>query len=443
MNSDSIIMDEKENWLGVKYVRERYNYERFRSIRQKFVLENRKKFEDIDFQSNSQFVEVVEKMKTILNELNTNQKLRPNTSREAKTLLANLRNLSKQDQRLFTAILENEVFLIFHRFILENKQCSLDLKHDTLWNVAIASNFKLSKEKAEYLASSVLCLTGKLTELHKMDQVVFLEKMLFALTNFLLDHSSVGELLQNDKLLQKHARVLLDEHSSYHISLGLWFIRNLLKITKNAFEESLADYSIQNSIFIALKNYSDDKDLLFEIIWTLTHVSEIDVQYEALSPELLMIVMDLTKHNEEFLLIPILSILGNAFTSLSEQSIKNIIYTSEFSNVLQTSLLSNNFMIKREGLFLLSNMAAKSGESAGFIIQNENFVEFLKDILKKQDPHVYKEALYIVFNLCYTSSQYYSDSSVKDIFLPLIKSSANSVYIDEEIRNLHNQICNL
>lgn len=442
MNSDSIIMDEKENWLGVKYVRERYNYERFRSIRQKFVLENRKKFENIDFQSNSQFMEIVEKMKTILNELNTNQKLRSNTSREAKALLANLRNLSKQDQRLFTALLETDVFMMFHRFILENKHCSLDLKHDTLWNVAIASNFKLCKEKAEYLASSVLCLTGKLAELHKMDQVVFLEKMLFALTNFLLDHSSVGELLQNDKLLQKHARVLLDEHSSYHISLGLWFIRNLLKITKNAFEESLADYSIQNSILIALKNYSDDKDLLFEIIWTLTHVSEMDVQYETLSSELLMIVMELTKQNEEFLLIPILSILGNAFTSLSDEGIKNLINTTEFSNVLQASLLSSNFMVKREGLFLLSNMAGKSGESAGFIVQNENLMEFLKDILKKQEPHMYKEALYIVFNLCYTSSQFYSSSPIKDIFIPLIKTS-NSLYIDEEIKNLQNQICNL
>jgi len=438
-------MDEKENWLGVKYVRERYNYERFRSIRQKFVLENRKKFENIDLQNNSQFVEVIEKMKSLMNELNTNQKLKSCTSRETKGLLLALRNLSKQDQRLFTAILENEVFLVFHRYVLEHERCSLDLKHDTLWNIAIASNFKLSKEKAEYLASSVLCLTGKLGELHKMDQVVFLEKMLFALTNFLLDHSSVGALLQNDKVLQKHARVLLDEHSSYHISLGLWFIRNLLKITKSAFEECLIDYSIQNSIFIALKNYSDDKDLLFEIIWTLTQVSEMDVQYQILNSDLLMAVLEITKEDEEFMLTPILSILGNAFTSLSEESIKSIIYTAEFSNVLQKSLLSNNFMVKRECLFLLSNMAAKSGESAGFILQKEDLVEFLKDLLKKEEPHMYKEALYIIFNLCYTSSQYCSNGlqpSIKDIFLPFIKVS-NGSFIDEEIRNLHNQICNL
>jgi len=420
MNSQNNFAEEKENWLGIKYVREKYLCERFKSLRNKFVTENRKKMESVVFQNTNQFIEIVNKQNHLIQELNHIQKLRSSQNKEIKLFFIFLRNLSKEDQKLFSVLIENDSFILLHKIVLEEKNCSYELKHEALWNIAIASNFKLPQDKVKILAGAVSSLSNKLSEFQKMDQIVFLEKMLFALTNFIIDHPSINEVLKYQINLQKFATCLLDENNSDHISLSLWFMRNLLKNTKTSFQGPLETNSIQNSILTILKNYQHDNSLLFETFWTLTHISEIPVNFEIIKQDLLLMVLQVAINKEEFVLLPTLSIIANSLHSLSDESLKNVIDSIDFNKLLQITLSSSNFLIKREALFLLSNMAAKTKESAYFIIQKNDLMCFLTDILKNKEPFLYKEALYIIYNLCFVEDNYYFaylNSVIDEIYL--------------------------
>jgi len=441
MNSQSYFAEDKENWLGIKYVREKYLCERFKSLREKFVTESRKKLENLEFQNNTHFLEIVNKQNEYIEEINSQQKLKGSLNKEIKLLLVFLRNLSKQDQKLFSILIENDSFIIFHKNILEYRHCSNELKHEALWNVSIASNFKLPKEKAEILTVAVCSLTNKLLEFQKMDQIVFLEKMLYSLTNFLIDHPSLCEFLNYQTTLQKFATCLLDEHNSDHISLGLWFIRNLLKNTKQVFEESLIAYSLQNSISTILKTHFEDNSLLFEVFWTLTYISEMQANFEIIKKDLLLMILQIALNKEEFVLLPTLTILANSFVSLSDESLKDITNSQDFICLLQTTLSSSNFLVKREAIFLLSNMAAKTKESASFIIQNNNLIDLLADILKNKEPFLYKEALYVFYNLCFIEGNYYY-SCLKPIIEQFFLLSSNlieeKIYDEEVVMLLEN-----
>lgn len=438
MNTESNSIEDKENWFGIKVIREKYSFERFRSLREKYVTENRKKIECLSFHNNLQFIELVEKQNALINELNQNEKLRASQNKEAKQLLILLRNLAKQDQKLFTSLIDHDSFLYLHKYILEHKNCSLELKHEALWNIAITSNFKLTEEKTAFLLIPVVSVINLLGELQRVDQTVFLEKILFSLTNFLIDYPSIGETLKNATLLQRFTSYLLSEHDPSHIGLALWFIRILLKTVKIAFEESLANYSIQTSLIAALKNYAIDKSLLYEILWTITAISEMNTTFDIIGFDLIMAVLANTVYNEETMVLPVLSILGNAFTSFTEDTIIKLIQQDSFTNLLQQSMLSTNFMVKREGLFLLSNMAAKSRESASYILQKADLVEFIFKIVETQEAYVYKEALYVIFNLCFSFEGFFYHS-LRPKLESTLKGSNKECCFDEEIIMLENK----
>src|SRR4051794_15685663 len=112
MNSEKI--EDKENWSEVKIIREKYSFERFKLLRNKYVTENRKKIETLDFQNNPQFIELIQRQETLFGVLIYDQKLRVNQHKDIKQLLRDLRILSKQDERFFTALIDHNSFLLLH-----------------------------------------------------------------------------------------------------------------------------------------------------------------------------------------------------------------------------------------------------------------------------------------------------------------------------------------
>ncbi len=436
MNSEYSLNEDKENWLGLKFYREKYVCERYKSLREKFVNENRKKLETLCFQNTSQFLELVQKENTLLDLVNYNQKLKAFQNKEVKSFLANLRILSKQDQNLFKLLIDNESFIYFHKNILENKNCSAELQHDALWNVSIASNFNISQEKCELLTISISSLTNKLESFSKLDQIVFLEKMLFSLTNFMIDHPEICEILKSQHTLQHFAVSLLSEHNSDIMSLSLWFIRNLVKNSKTVFEAELTDYSLQNYLFSILKNNLSDLSLLFEVLWTIVHLTDINTNYPILKEDLVMMIIQIALNQGEFALLPALSILGNVFTSFEEESLIAIIKTCEFYNLIQTSLLSPKSLIQRECLFLLSNLAGKSNLSATFITQKPELMSYIAAIIKNKEVFLYKEALFIFCNLCHTSDQ----ETIRVLSQSFLATNATFMITDEELNMLIKKI---
>ena len=444
MNFENALLGDTENYFGVKFIREKYSHERMRTLRNKFVGEARKKIENFGFQNNPIYIDIIQKLQLCFSTLGMNEKLKTNQNKEIKQLLIYIQGLCKKDEKLFTFLTENDSFLSLHKCILEHRYCSLELKHEALWNVAIASNYKLTQERTDFLVVPVVYITSELFQLPRVDQLIFLEKILYCLTNFLIDHPCLTERLKGENSLHKLSSSMLSEHNSDHISLALWFTRILLKSSKTTFQESLADYSIQHSIMIALNKYSNDSQLLFELLWTLTHISEVQTDYEIIGFDLISGLIDIASCSDEKIVLPILSIIGNAFTSLKNETIQAILEKESFTNLLQVALLSKNIIIKREGIFLISNMAAKSAQSAFFIVQRNDLMEFLINIIKYQEAYVLKDALYAAYNLCFVCSNMYPDlkNTMNQVFYS-IKEAGGFKNFDQEIGMLQDKFCEL
>ena len=407
MNLENSANDDKDQLLTLKALRIQYQAEKNRNLRLKEIEEKRNKIEQISLFQNKANIELTQKLEALYKELSYVEKLRSSQNREIKQFLSEIRKISLSDQKLFIWIVESTILSLLLRLIIETKTFPFDLKHEALWIIAITSNLKVNPDKAYQFMKALIILAGDIYQLTKSNQIFFLQKIIASITNFIIEKNDLVSLIQNDRALQRAVLVLIEDHDVKNVTLSLWFIRITLKAGKIGFEEILSDGSLQHAFINTLKKYANEKDIVTELVWTLAHLSQIPCEYEILGNELIFLVMQVAVHYDEGILIPCLTVLGNSLTAMGSEGVLLFLQRTELNDILKIGLVSNNFVVKRETLFLLSNLAANSEVSAEFILQKKDLVEFLIQIIINNEPYVYKEALYILSNLASISESKY------------------------------------
>jgi hypothetical protein len=445
MNLENTITQERENLLSTKNFRSIYQAEKNRNTRQKDIEEKRNKIEQMSLFHNKANAELMQRLEFTYKEISHSEKLKSSQNREIKALLSEIRKILGHDQKFFIWIAESNYLGPLIRVILETKSFPFDLKHEALWIVAISSTLKINADRAYQFMKSLVVLSEDIHQLSKSNQLIFLQKIVSSLTNFIIEKAELVTLVLSEKALQRTILLLLDDLDSKNVTLGLWFIRIVLKAGKSAFEDVLFEGLLQQSFINNLKKYAHEKDIITEILWTLAHISQINFEYEAIGIDLIVLVMEIAVYYDDSILLPSLTVLGNAFVSLQFSNISAILNRGELNSILEVGLTSNNFIIKRETMFLLSNMAAKSELSAEFILGKNDLVQFLFEVISNNEPYIFREGLHVIANLATISSSKYL-GYFQENYSQLVSKTQNALAIhqsSEEIQELQKKLIGL
>lgn len=430
---ESELPNEDNDFLSnIKTKRSIFQFEMSKKKRDAGISEKRARNFLNNILENDEIKAIIDSMHVFLSELQDNTKLKSTQHKFGKGIMVKLRKLYKENSAIFKEIVEANVFLSIASILLGSENYTTDIKHEVLWIISLASSCSLKIECAlsfiQAVVSSINYLNPNLPKTH---QLIFYQKIAYIITNLIIENATLLSHFPENHQIQLLIIVLIDSTDLENMLIGLWLLRNLAIKRFSGMPDVLSNFSIQNSLLSIIKSNTQNKNILQETIWTIAYLTQINYDYEILSFEFLEILLDCGIYFPEFIL-PCITIMGNSIQFLQESTIKKFLNNLKLQDFVKLSLGSNNFLIKREILFMISNLCGRSEEISENLIQKEDLLSDLLDISIKKESYLYREAIIIISMICnseklhnleYLSSKYYEKISMLKLSLEDQKNS--------------------
>lgn len=229
---------------------------------------------------------------------------------------------------------------------------------------------------------------------------ILIERTISAMGNFLCDKGHCEIVFRNG--LPKIIFKLLSRNDPYLLNGLFWMVSNFIR-SCDCYEmiECFTMIDFQKTYLNLLNKFESNSLVIAELIWMMALLSQIcndNINERFFENNMLnrLITILGNKNTQIKIIIPILTIFSNITPILGDNCFL-LIQNDAIQNLIELGLNSNIYALKREVIFLLSNLVLNKNTSL-FICKYNNFVNMLVDIFEEILHSGYLDNIF--FDLC-------------------------------------------
>ena len=221
---------------------------------------------------------------------------------------------------------------------------------------------------------------------------------IWLIANLIGDSSKIRDTFIVQKIFDKILTILASTNYDKYIEVCTWAISNFFRVKPIPnYEMSYKAFKI---IARAIMIYeTTNVEFIIDACFILSILTKNYKEFikEILDIDLLPYIIKFLEINNNAIIISCLRIVGNIASEDNAIQTQKL-FDLNILNKLKFTLFNESIGIRKESVFIISNLAAGTQNQIEFLIE-QNFFEILKKIVKIDVPKVKKEAIYAIANL--------------------------------------------
>ena len=308
--------------------------------------------------------------------------------REIKKLLQLCRdvimdNLMKNCILLNNNKIMNEYLDLLGEMLKEMKENISDLAFEVVFSFSAVSCFDIYV--GNHMIGLIVFLENQMKNTNIYNANILIEKTISAMGNFLCEKGHCEVAFKNG--LPKIVLKLMGRNDPFLLNGLFWMISNFIR-SCDCYEmiECFTMVEFQKTYLNILNKYENNNLVIAELIWMMAVLSQIcsdNINQAFFETSLLnrLIAILGNKNAQIKIIIPILTIFSNIAPILGNNCFL-LIQNEVIQSLIEKGLNSNIYALKREVIFLLSNLVLNKNTGL-FICKYNNFVNLLVDLFEE------------------------------------------------------------
>ncbi|OMJ81562.1 hypothetical protein SteCoe_17974 [Stentor coeruleus] len=231
------------------------------------------------------------------------------------------------------------------------------------------------------------------------------EQVCWVLGNLAADSKGKGEILRMNLMLQKALCNMIMDKNSKLSAVACWALCNVLRSSKPDCSVVIELGGVGILVEICQKAYCCQ---VVESLWLLSFITcnyDPNVLNQIYRPNILVSLSKYLNYNDNKVILPAIRALGNGF--LYNQNLSPLFSDSNFSQSSLKLLTSNSFQIKKEALWMLSNLFTQDYTKSLMKYIGCELIKSLCTLVSDEIQELRTEAGISLYNLSENFSSYY------------------------------------